>query len=494
MTDIYQNRDGGTHTRLLDADGVRREDRRMSKHVLIVLTSHATLGDTGRGTGFYVSEAAEPWEVFTEAGYEVDLVSVAGGEPPRDGEDPADPTQRRFLADADVARQLADTPTTGAVDVSRYDAVLFAGGHGAMWDFPDNATLGGLARVIYENGGVVAAVCHGPAALVGATLSDGSRLVDGRRIAAFTNGEEAAVGLTDVVPFLLSDRLRDQGAELVPAGTFAANVIRDGRLVTGQNPASARGVAEVVVAALSTAHERVEIAVGPDVMGAYVARPVTPGTYPGVIVAHQLFGVTPDVRAIADRIAGLGYVAIAPDFYHRSEPGAELPVTDEGRARGFALMNELSRDGVLADVRAARAYLRGRGDATGQVGMVGVSMGGHLAYYAATQLDLAVAVVLYAGWLTGTDMPVSRPEPTLELTPGITGRLLFIVGDRDHVIDEKQRTAIADRLTAEGVRHEVVVIPGAPHAFLSEGTASYHAAAAVVAWRRVEEVLAGELG
>ncbi|MEV4130053.1 type 1 glutamine amidotransferase domain-containing protein [Nocardia sp. NPDC049707] len=223
----------------------------MSKRILIALTSHAVLGDTGRSTGFYLGEAAIPWEVFTEAGYSVDLVSVAGGNPPRDGEDPTDSLQRRFLTDTHVAAQLANTPTPDAMDTSAYEAVLFAGGHGTMWDFPDNPALARLAREVYERGGVVGAVCHGPAALVGATLSDGSYLVAGKKVAAFTNDEESAVGLSSVVPFLLADRLTAQGATHIPADNFTAQVVVADRLVTGQNPASARGVAEAMVAALA---------------------------------------------------------------------------------------------------------------------------------------------------------------------------------------------------------------------------------------------------
>ncbi|WP_218001879.1 dienelactone hydrolase family protein [Microtetraspora malaysiensis] len=227
------------------------------------------------------------------------------------------------------------------------------------------------------------------------------------------------------------------------------------------------------------------------VMDAFVARPAAPGEYPGVIVAHQLFGLTQDVRTVAERIAALGYVVIAPDFYHRSDAGVELAADDQGRARGFALMGELTRDGVLTDVRAAMAYLRDQAGVTGSIGMVGMSMGGHLAYYAATRLDeLAVTIVLYAGWLTGTDIPVSRPEPTLDLTPGITGRIVVIVGERDHVITADQRTAIADRLKADGIRHEMVVIPEAPHAFLSPGVPTFRPRASEEAWRRIEQALA----
>jgi len=217
--------------------------------VLIALTSNHRLGETGRPTGFYASEAAQPWAVFTDAGYDVDLVSVQGGQPPVDGRDDGDPDQKAFFAG--YADALRDTPTPGQLDPARYRAIFFAGGHGTMWDFPADEGLARLGRAIYESGGVVAAVCHGPAALVNLRLSDGTPLVAGKRVAAFTNSEERAVGLDGVVPFLLADALVERGAEHVAAPNFVANVVRDGRLVTGQNPASARGVAEQVVRALS---------------------------------------------------------------------------------------------------------------------------------------------------------------------------------------------------------------------------------------------------
>jgi putative intracellular protease/amidase len=211
--------------------------------VLIALTSHGQLGDTGRGTGYYASEVAEPWAVFRTAGYEVDLVSVAGGSPPVDGRDDADPVQQAFFASADVDATLAPADA----DPAEYDAIYFAGGHGTMWDFTDDPGLASLAAGIYERGGVVGAVCHGPSALVNLRLSDGSYLVDGKRVAAFTNEEEAAVGLTEIVPFLLADALTARGAKHVPGAKFSEQVVVDGRLVTGQNPASARGTAEEIV-------------------------------------------------------------------------------------------------------------------------------------------------------------------------------------------------------------------------------------------------------
>ncbi|MCZ7426942.1 type 1 glutamine amidotransferase domain-containing protein [Micromonospora sp. WMMA1949] len=210
---------------------------------LIALTSHSELGRTGRSIGYYVGEAAEPWEVFRAAGYDVDLVSVAGGEPPVDGRDENDTTQNDFLATAGVT----DTPKAADVDPAGYDVILFAGGHGTMWDFPDDPDLARIARSVYERGGVVAAVCHGPSALVNLTLTDGSRLIAGKRVAGFTNSEEAAVGLTDEVPFLLADKLTEAGAQHVAAPDFTEHVVVDERLVTGQNPQSARAVADAVV-------------------------------------------------------------------------------------------------------------------------------------------------------------------------------------------------------------------------------------------------------
>ncbi|MGW0933303.1 type 1 glutamine amidotransferase domain-containing protein [Streptomyces sp. NPDC002644] len=223
-----------------------------TKRILIALTSHDRLGDTGRSTGWYLPEAAHPWEACTRAGYDVDVISILGGKPPVDGADTSDPVQQAFLDDPKIAEQLAGTRRPGDVAAADYDAILYVGGHGTMWDFPHDQDLAGLARDIYEAGGVVAAVCHGPAGLVNLTLSDGSYLVDGKNLAAFTNSEEAAVGLTEVVPFHLQTALEERGAKHSAADDFAAHVVTDGRLVTGQNPASATGVGEAIVKVLAS--------------------------------------------------------------------------------------------------------------------------------------------------------------------------------------------------------------------------------------------------
>ncbi len=219
-----------------------------NQRVLFVLTSHDTLGNTGKETGFYLPEMTHPYEVFEQAGIEVEFVSPRGGKAPMIGVDLQDPSNKAFLDDAAKVAKVENTLTPAAINASRYDAIFYAGGHGTMWDFPENPELGAIAAQIYENGGVVGAVCHGPAGLVPVRLSSGELLVAGKTVAGFTNAEEVAVGLTDVVPFLLADKLTALGATHTQADNFQAHVVVSDRLVTGQNPASARGVGEQMVA------------------------------------------------------------------------------------------------------------------------------------------------------------------------------------------------------------------------------------------------------
>ena len=224
----------------------------MKPRILLALTSHATLGSTGKATGAYLAEIAHPWAAFTDAGFDVDFVSVRGGEVPLDGVDRKDPVNARLLDDADTITRLHASAAPRDIDPSRYAAIFYAGGHGTMWDFPDEATLATIAARIYDQGGVVSAVCHGPAALVNVRLGSGAYLVAGKEVAAFTNEEERAVGLAEVVPFLLADRLTERGATHRPAGNWQNQVMVSERLVTGQNPASAAAVGEAVVKLLKT--------------------------------------------------------------------------------------------------------------------------------------------------------------------------------------------------------------------------------------------------
>lgn len=216
------------------------------KPVLIVLTSHGTKGDSGQPTGFYLGELTHPLAVFDAARIPVELASIEGGEPPVDGLDLEDATNARYWNDGAFREAIRSTQRLDAVDPARYSAVLFAGGHGAVWDFPGSAAVQSIARAVYEQGGVVAAVCHGPAALVNATLSDGRYLVAGKQVSAFTDEEEREVKLDRVVPFLLSSTLAARGARLHAAPNWNAAISVDERLVTGQNPQSAHGVGEAV--------------------------------------------------------------------------------------------------------------------------------------------------------------------------------------------------------------------------------------------------------
>jgi len=224
---------------------------------LFVLTSHGEKGNTGQKTGFYLPEAAHPWEVLRREGIGVDLVSPKGGKPPMDGVDLDDPAQRAFVEDPEMARKLKDTLRPEQVDAADYDAILFVGGHGTMWDFPQNGELARVAADVYEAGGAVGAVCHGPAGLVNVRLSNGEHLVAGKTVASFTDDEERAVGLADVVPFLLESRLKERGAGHTKAPNFEAHVEVDGRLVTGQNPASAAGVGEALARVVNARPARV---------------------------------------------------------------------------------------------------------------------------------------------------------------------------------------------------------------------------------------------
>lgn len=219
--------------------------------ILLAVTSHDHIAATGKPTGAYLPEVAHPYAVFTRAGFTVDFVSPRGGRPPLDGLEQPDAVSQAFLADPAAQAAMARTVRSADVDPSGYAAIFYAGGHGTVWDFPTDLALARAGAAIHDAGGVVAAVCHGPAALVNLRLADGSYLVAGKEVAAFTNDEERAAGMAEVVPFLLADALVERGATHRPAANWQANVVTDGRLVTGQNPASATGVAEAVVAALA---------------------------------------------------------------------------------------------------------------------------------------------------------------------------------------------------------------------------------------------------
>jgi carboxymethylenebutenolidase len=223
---------------------------------------------------------------------------------------------------------------------------------------------------------------------------------------------------------------------------------------------------------------------------AYLARPAADPAPTGVIVAHELFGVNPDIRGVADDLARAGYLSIAPEFYHRdAAPGRWLERDDAGRQEGFGYLHKLGRDQALADVAAAMSWLRSE-PGIERIALVGFSAGGHLSYLAACRLPVSRTAVLYGGWLPGTDIPMSQPTPTLAETPGVTGRILYLVGEDDALIDAGQREQIRAALASAGVKHELVSYPGVGHAFFWPGTPPFDATARADAWGRVLELLA----
>jgi putative intracellular protease/amidase len=214
----------------------------------MIVTSHDRI-DEAHPTGLWLEEFAVPWTLFSEAGYTVTVASPGGGAAPID---PASLENYEPTPQNEAARAaLQDTRAVDtALTAEGYDAIFFPGGHGTMFDLPTDAQVQRLVSEFAQADKVLASVCHGPACLVGAMLRDGTPVVQGRRVTAFTDAEEAAVELTEQMPFLLESRLRELGAEFVPAENWQDNVVVDGRLVTGQNPQSSASAAQAVIGLL----------------------------------------------------------------------------------------------------------------------------------------------------------------------------------------------------------------------------------------------------
>jgi putative intracellular protease/amidase len=219
--------------------------------VLIVLTSHAELGDTGEKTGFWLEELAAPYYAFKDAGAEITLASPKGGQPPLDpkSNEPDFQTDltRRFEADAAAKTQLAATVRLDSVSQADFDTVFYPGGHGPMWDLAEDENSVQLIESFLQSGKPIALVCHAPAALRHAKTPDGKPLVAGRKVTGFANTEEAAMELTEVVPFLLEDELKAKGGVYSNGEDGGVHVVSDGLLITGQNPASSGPAAEALL-------------------------------------------------------------------------------------------------------------------------------------------------------------------------------------------------------------------------------------------------------
>ncbi|MFD3206290.1 type 1 glutamine amidotransferase domain-containing protein [Pseudomonas sp. LS_2] len=223
--------------------------------VLIVLTSHDQLGDTGLKTGFWLEELAAPYYAFKDAGAALTLASPAGGQPPLDPKSDSPDFQtddtRRFSADAEAQKALANTVKLSDVSASDFDAVFYPGGHGPLWDLAESSTSIALIEAFERAGKPIGFVCHAPGVLRHVKGADGQPLVKGRRVTGFTNSEEEAVQLTQVVPFLVEDELQALGAQFEKGPDWGSFVITDGRLVTGQNPGSSEAAAKALLALIA---------------------------------------------------------------------------------------------------------------------------------------------------------------------------------------------------------------------------------------------------
>lgn len=221
-------------------------------NVLMVLTSHDKLGDTGEKTGFWLEEFAAPYYTFKDAGATITLASPAGGQPPLDPKSDIPDFQTaatdRFKADEAANKALANTVKLDSVSADDFDAIFYPGGHGPLWDLVDNAKSISLIETAYYAGKPVGVVCHASAALINAKAADGTPLVNGKNVTGFSNSEEDAVQLTKVVPVLLEDALQEKGAIYQKGPDWGSFVLEDDNLISGQNPASSQAAAEAILA------------------------------------------------------------------------------------------------------------------------------------------------------------------------------------------------------------------------------------------------------
>ncbi len=220
------------------------------KKILFVLTSNDEMGNTGHKTGFWIEEFAAPYYLLKDRGFDITIATPKGGQAPIDPnsetEDAQTPATDRYYKDKETQDLLANTHLLSKIDSANFDAVFYPGGHGLLWDLVDDKISTNLIETMYAKGKPVAFVCHSPAILKNVKNVDGKPLVEGKKVTGFTNGEEAGVELTDVVPFLLEDMLKEKGGKYSKTGDWAPYAVEDGLLITGQNPASSEKVAEIL--------------------------------------------------------------------------------------------------------------------------------------------------------------------------------------------------------------------------------------------------------
>ena len=246
---------------------------------------------------------------------------------------------------------------------------------------------------------------------------------------------------------------------------------------------------------MAIATERVEIPLaGGGRMGGYLARPEAAGPHPAVMVFMEIFGINSHIRDVTERLAQEGYVALAPDYFHRTGPGVEFGYDEDGMEKGFALLNQLKSDEVVSDAQAAIDYLRGRDDVRGdRIGCMGFCIGGHVTYLTACETDVKAAASFYGGGIAGP-AGLGGGESTVGRSGKIKGRILCLFGDKDEYIPDDQVQTIRQALEQSGAKHDVVAYPGASHGFFCDQRDSYLESAAGDAWQRVKSLFSQELG
>ncbi len=243
---------------------------------------------------------------------------------------------------------------------------------------------------------------------------------------------------------------------------------------------------------IETERVRIQVAGEAQTMMGYLARPISPGPHPAVIVLQEIFGVNAHIRDVTERVAKEGYVAIAPDYHHRAAPEQELDYTPEGMQKGMKVIPLLTQEGVHADLQATISFLQARKDVRGdRLGCIGFCIGGHVAYLAAEKFPLRATASFYGGGIA-TFTP-GGGRPTVEKTAEIKGKIVCLFGRDDKQISPDQVETIRRALTEHHVRHEVVVYDGADHGFFCDRRASYHPASAADAWQRVKRLFNEEL-
>jgi carboxymethylenebutenolidase len=234
--------------------------------------------------------------------------------------------------------------------------------------------------------------------------------------------------------------------------------------------------------------ERVEIAVGDRTMGAYVARPEGDASLPAVIVYMEIFGVNSHIRDVTERVAREGYVAIAPDYFHRTGPGVEYDYDEEGMGKGMALLGQLQADEMIADAQATIDYLRSRGDVRGEkIGAMGFCIGGHMTYLTACETDVAASASYYGGGIAAPQGP-GGAESTVSRTSKLKGRLVCYFGGKDALIPKPQVESIHDALAEAGAQYEIVVYDEADHGFNCDQRGTYHDSSATDSWERTKKL------